>query len=337
MAHCTLMGLVNRREFLAASAALCVDPFDPGAVARAAACFRPVLQIPGRYVNDHCLIRDGRGIFHLYFILGEVGKGCYTPGNEVIIGHAVSQNLRRWELRPHALEALKDGPHWESAHIFAPYVIRHEGVYWMFYCGDTPNRGQRMGLATSTDLEHWTRHPGNPLITPKGDWALWNAEKATSCRDPHVWRGPDGAFRMLWVGDMREPPQTSCLALSRSKDLVHWEEVGPVLVRRWSNLESITTKTESPCLVERGGCEFLFYRHGNGTKYSISDTADWRGRDTYYLGPSHASEIFEADGRWYITSCSRPVDDLAHKRDRSTGLFLAGIDWEGFLPRIVPL
>ncbi|MCX6623929.1 MAG: hypothetical protein NTY38_23280, partial [Acidobacteria bacterium] len=50
----------HRREFLAASAAAAatsggdppadwgalVDPFDPGAIARAARCFEPVLRIP---------------------------------------------------------------------------------------------------------------------------------------------------------------------------------------------------------------------------------------------------------------------------------------------------
>ncbi|MCX6620911.1 MAG: hypothetical protein NTY38_07490, partial [Acidobacteria bacterium] len=239
---------------------------------------------------------------------------------------------------PHALAGQTAGPYWESAHIFAPYVIRHGGLYWMFYCGDTPGRGQRIGLATSRDLRRWHRHPENPLITPKGNWALWGADQPSSCRDPHVWRQPDGTFRMLWVADVREPPQTSCLALSQSKDLLHWEEVGPVLLRRWSNLESCTIKTESPCLVERHGRYFLFYRHGNGTKYSISDVAtDWRGRDTFFLGPSHASEIFEADGQWYITSCSRPVEDIAHKHDRSTGLSLARLNWGRFLPRIVRL
>ena len=168
----------HRREFLATSAALAgtlvpeslkggsaaaavdhpveshglVDPFDAAAIAQAARCFQPVLRIPGHYINDHCVVRDEAGVFHLYFILGEVGKGCYTPGNEVIIGHATSKNLLAWDLQPHALEGQKAGPYWESAHIFAPYVVRHAGLYWMFYCGDTPGRGQRIGLATSSDL-----------------------------------------------------------------------------------------------------------------------------------------------------------------------------------------
>jgi len=321
-----------------------IDPFDAKEIAEAAACFRFVYDIPGCYINDHCLIRDEGSVFHLFFILGEVGGGCATVGNEVIIGHATSADLLEWKSEAHALEQPEDCPYWESGHIFAPYVIRHEGLYYMFYTGDTPGFGQRMGLATSTDLFGWERHPDNPLITPIGDWAYWEEEKPASCRDPHVHRLPDGTFLMYWVGDIREDPNvnvmctTSCLALSRSTDLVHWEEVGPILVRRWSELESLTCKTESPCMIERHGRFFLFYRHGNGTKYSISDVpTDWRGRDTYFLGPCHASEVFEVDGQWYVTSCSRPMTDLAHKQDRSTGLFLARMDWDDMLPRIVPL
>jgi hypothetical protein len=123
---------LSRRSFLAAAAApVLVDPFDNDAIARAAACFTPVLRIPGHYINDHCLIRDARGTFHVFYILGTVGGGPYTRGNEVIIGHATSPNLRRWQTQPHALEIPPGAAWWESAHIFAPYVIAHAGQYWM--------------------------------------------------------------------------------------------------------------------------------------------------------------------------------------------------------------
>ena len=180
---------------------------------------------------------------------------------------------------------------------------------WMFYCGDTPGRGQRIGLATSSDLRRWSRHPENPVITPRGNWASWSADKPASCRDPHVWRQPDGTFRMLWVADLREPPETSCLALSHSKDLVHWDEVGPVLTRRWNNLESCTIKTESPCLVERHGR--YFSSTGTAMERSTPNFRMWPpigvAGSTFFLGPSHASEIFQADGQLHH-QLQPPVD-----------------------------
>ena len=52
---------------------------------------------------------------------------------------------------------------------------------------------------------------------------------------------------------------------------------------------------------------------------------------------AEAAEAFDVDGKWYISSCSRPVADIGHSHDRSTGLFLARLQWDHLLPRIVPL
>ena len=48
---------------------------------------------------------------------------------------------------------------------------------------------QRIGMATSTDLSHWERHPANPLIEADQRWyekldlTCWYEE---ACRDPWV-------------------------------------------------------------------------------------------------------------------------------------------------------
>ena len=76
---------------------------------------------------------------------------------------------------------------------------------------------------------------------------------------------------MFWVGDLKEDSQVSCIAASRSKDLQRWQEIGPVLKRNHSEYEGINCKTESPCLIKKEDLYYLFYRHGNGTKYCISD------------------------------------------------------------------
>jgi hypothetical protein len=57
---------------------------------RDARLFRYVLDVPGGYVNDHCLVHAD-GEWHLFCIQGEVapaGQTWMRPGNEVKIGHA---------------------------------------------------------------------------------------------------------------------------------------------------------------------------------------------------------------------------------------------------------
>lgn len=296
--------------------------------------FRSVLHIDGHYINDHCLVEAENG-FHAFYILGEVGKGCYTPGNEVVLGHSVSKDLMQWTPVSHAL-SYEPKNHWESAHVFAPYIIKGPENYCMFYSSDNSEGAQYLNLATSEDLYSWTRHSENPVITPNTEWALWDADRGCSCRDAHVIYNEKFGYLLYYVADLPEDPEQSCIALARSEDLLHWEDCGPVLSRRHSQLEAFVCKTESPCVIERNCLFYLFYRHGNGTKFAISATPlSWKGCDSYLLGPLHASEILEIGGRWVATSCSRPLEDLEHQQDRTDGLYLGSLTWQGDWPVLV--
>lgn len=308
-------------------------PLDMVPRPRMPSSFRRVLQIENHYINDHCLVQaDGK--VHAFYILGEVGKGCYTPGNECVIGHSVSEDLAHWTEAPAAVTCDPDHS-WESAHVFAPYIIRESGRYYLFYSSDNAEGAQYLNLATSDDLDTWVRHPANPILTPP-EWALWDSGIGCSCRDAHVIQSDEFGYLLYYVADLPEEPPQSCIAVARSRDLVHWEASVPVLSRRHSELEAFVCKTESPCVVERNGLYYLFYRHGNGTKFAVSSTPlSWQGCDSYLLGPTHASEILELDGQWMATSCSRPIEDLAHQYDRTDGLWIGSLRWQGNWPELV--
>lgn len=312
-------------------------PAGPGGWGR----FQKVFEVPGRYVNDHCLVRL-EGQFHLFYIDGEVGQGCYDPGNETIIGHATAADmLGPWEVQAPALVHDPSLP-WEERGIFAPFVIAVGDRSYMFYSSHNLAGAQYMCLATSEDLVTWERHAANPLFVPSKSWAYWDEGAPTSCRDPHVVPHEAYGYIMYWVGDMNEPRDHSCIAASVSRDLVHWQEVGPVMIRHHSDLEMLTCKTESPCVIRRsmrwdGGppedLYFLFYRHGNGTKVCVSrDPLDFHGRDSVMFSTAHAAEIVEFDGQWTVTNCSRPPGDLAHKEDRRHGLWVARMEWQNGWP-----
>lgn len=295
--------------------------------------FKLVFEVEGRYVNDHHII-EHNGVYHLFYIDGEVGKHCYTPGNEVIIGHATSEDLYTWISHEPALVADPSIP-WESAHIFAPFVIEKGGKFYMLYSGDTQTKAQSIGLAVSDDLWTWTRCEFNPVFRPSRSWAFWDPKEGCSGRDPHVIYHPDYGYIMYFVADMKHNPKQSAIGCAFSDNLVTWQDGGPVLVKNHSNLEAIACKTESPFVLERDGLWYLFYRHGNGTKFSISDSpVDWTGRDTFYFGPCHAAEILTRGGQWYVTHCGRAPHDIEHKNHRSRGLYIAPMHWEGWRPVI---
>ena len=68
---------------------------------------------------------------------------------------------------------------WDSHTVETPRIARWDGVYHMFYCGSDrfSDYPANAGLATSTDLIHWTKHPA-PVFSrgPEGAWdegAIW--------------------------------------------------------------------------------------------------------------------------------------------------------------------
>lgn len=77
----------------------------------------------------------------------------------------------------YSLRAYRDNPmltlsgKWEARHLVYPYVLREGSTWVMFYASyyRDPNRSGRwtaIGMATSDDGIHWTKHPDSPVLTP---------------------------------------------------------------------------------------------------------------------------------------------------------------------------
>jgi arabinan endo-1,5-alpha-L-arabinosidase len=304
--------------------------------------FSEVFRVPGGYVNDHALIRAGT-TWHLFYTGGIVApRPWYDPGNETMIGHVTSNDLSSWTMRPPAL-ALDSSREFRRAHLYAPAVVAHDDRYYMFYTVNLRGygAGEEIRLAVSDDLDAW-RPIESAAFRPDRSWAEYtpSGEWPISCRDPFVIR-MDSIWVMYYVARLRPDSavfgglEQACVAAATSDDLLHWIDRGPVLTRsvrgddanRWAH-------PESPCIVVKDRRTYLFWKGGNGTRYVISnDPFDFEGNEEHILATSHASRVFEADGRWLVTSCSREIGDVLHARsDRTRGLYIAPLDWSGMLP-----
>jgi len=298
--------------------------------------FQEVLGVPGKYYNDHCLIRAG-DMWHFFGIVGF---------SESSIAHATSSDLRTWKAHPDVLHATGKWP--EQVHMFAPFVAEREGHYYMLYCADDSRGTQRLCLATSGDLFHWERYQGNPVIVPSVYWSAWpgfslqepdGQRSFGGCRDPHILRLDDGKFAAYWVSRLRADkfgPGKVCVAASVSPDLVHWQEVGPIFAMQEFH-RPLTQEVESPCVVRKDGKYWLFFKHGWWTWYVAADGPfDFWDKTATRLGYAHAAEVFQWQGQWWITHCKTDPDDFMQSRsDRSRGLFLGQLDWpKGSPPRL---
>jgi len=312
---------------------------DVQAVRAQARCFQLVYDSGPRYVNDHCFV-ERNGLVHLFHIVGPVGKGCYDAGSEVSFGHATSADLRDWEACEDVLSADPDLP-FERDHVFAPYVTRDGETYFMFYAGiDMGSRRESMCLATSRDLFAWTKHPFNPVFRPSRYWAEHGASPDIwgCCRDPHVLVHPDYGYILYYVAWLKDTGgRLVAIGSAVSDNLYSWQDAGPVMVREMAT-DGGTASMESPCVVEREGQYYLFYKHRDGTRVVVSDDPfRFTHREDEWFSCAHAAEIFQVAGRWYISSCSREPADLYHERsDRTRGLYLACLEWQDGKPMITP-
>lgn len=243
------------------------------------------------YINDHCFIRAGDGKWHLFGITREEPA---KPIEEISFAHATADTLLQspWSKLPPALTVARDAP-WREVHLWAPHVIFHNELYYMFYCaGGSNGANYRINLATSTDLKTWTRSPRNPLLVDGFD-----------ARDPFVLRVKD-QWVMYYTATSRPEGGNHIVAYVTSNDLLTWTNRGVAFTDpsagTWGGC------TESPFVVQRGKSYYLFLGPRNNYDsthvFLSSDPFHWSIEKKVGDIPAHAAEVIQdADGKWYVS------------------------------------
>jgi hypothetical protein len=226
-------------------------------------------------VNDHCIVRTDDG-WHYFFIYREYEKAeqIFTPPQENKIGHAFSKDLFTWRSCPPAVK-VRPGT-WESKGVWAPHVIRKHAYWYMAYAGVDDNDVQRLGIVRSKDLHHWERYLDKwALDASDFEWfeagtPYWSDYH---CRDPYLLLHQSDCLMYYTARAVDNMP---CIAAARSSDMVHWEDLGPVIRMVYDNLnEPGRTPLESCCVFERQGLWYLVYQL-RGIRYHISkDPLNW--------------------------------------------------------------
>jgi beta-fructofuranosidase len=196
------------------------------------------LHLPDKWIWDFWLAQDGPDT-HIFYLQAPRSLGSAELRHwHVSIGHAVSQDLREWQVLPDALHpSPAGGDAFDNYTTWTGSAIRYQGLWHLFYTGgNRAEKGlvQRIGLATSTDLIQWEKHPANPLIVADTRWYelldldLWHDQ---AWRDPWVFRHPEsGDFHAFITARVNHGPADGrgVIAHARSDDLIHWEVLPPV-------------------------------------------------------------------------------------------------------------
>jgi hypothetical protein len=179
----------------------------------------------------------------------------------------------------------------------------------MFYTAVTHVPGvydqhQRIGLALSTDLDHWTRFDEPVLGCGDAPWTFCDSTRAIGgeFRDPFVMPDPalPGGWLLYHVGRSGTDHDQFIAGVARSGgDLWSWSGFAPL-----ENTHRTTTGSyviESPDLIEHGGLWYLFYTSWNANPICFQTSADPLGPPAAWSAQRtlHAEVPLEFTNPWF--------------------------------------
>jgi len=191
---------------------------------------------PGYYLWDFWLIFEAP-FYHLFYL--QAPRSLPDPElrhNAATIGHAISSDLCSWRDKGEVLLPGRPGE-WDDLSVWTGSVIKRDGLFYMLYTArSTAEQGavQRIGLARSSDLHHWEKYAGNPVIEADAEyyekfgasdyyWESW--------RDPYLYYSSVDQCYYAFItarAASGELDARGCVAAAKSDDLIRWEVLPPV-------------------------------------------------------------------------------------------------------------
>lgn len=226
-----------------------------------------------------------QGLFHLFYIRHAI-NAVNDDSTEIDFGHAVSQDLMTWTQRDPILH-VRSG-NWDDVHVWSPSVIWQHGIYYLFYTGVSnvpyPNSWyQRIGVATSDDLENWTRYDTPVFSGNQAPWVLADSSRFEGCqfRDPFVMEDPGQTdhWLMYYCAAPKAAPSQLISGIARNATgLSAWQDLKPLWNTDAAHYQGYT---ESPDVFSHAGRWYLFFTTNSGHpirfQHSASPTADSTG------------------------------------------------------------
>jgi sucrose-6-phosphate hydrolase SacC (GH32 family) len=226
-----------------------------------------------------------QGLFHLFYMRHAM-NAVHADSTELDFGHAVSQDLMTWTQRDPILH-VRSG-NWDDLHVWAPSIIWQHGTYYLFYAGVTkvpyPYRAyQRIGVATSEDLENWVRYDAPVFGGNQVPWVFADSSQFAGCqfRDPFVMVDPgqSDTWLMYYCAAPKAAPSQLITGVARNgTGLSAWEDLMPMWNTDAAHFQGYT---ESPHVFSHAGRWYLFFTTNSGHpiryQHSASPTADSTG------------------------------------------------------------
>ena len=136
----------------------------------------------------------------------------------------------------------KSAIHWEEKNVLNPTALIQDDKVYLIYRAQDSAGTSRLGMAISEDGIHFKKHP-QPILYPDND-SLLKYEWKGGIEDPRIVSTGDGRYFLTYTS---YDGKTARLCYAFSKDLLHWQKMGPVLkdekhINLWSKSGAIVSK-----------------------------------------------------------------------------------------------
>ena len=171
------------------------------------------------WMNDPNGVIQWKGRYHLFYQYNP--DGAYHANMHW--GHAVSDDLVRWQELPIAIAPTPDSP--DQGGVFSGCVVNNDGRPVAVYTGvndDYSVQTQCLALGND-DLTEWRKHARNPVV---GEVPAHLGQRR-DFRDPFVWRQDEQWYMALSAHIVGVG---GAVLLYRSADLIDWEYLHPLYV-----------------------------------------------------------------------------------------------------------
>ncbi len=275
--------------------------------------------------KDHAIFRKD-GVWHVYsiYVCIDQTPPCDTTPKGLM--HLTSTDLKNWTEVGYVVPPGTSGA-WDDYDTWAPSVVASGGTYYMFYTGvDQDGDGtlvQKIGLATSTDLNTWTKSGSNPVVNCDDySWVYYDptaAGDSAACRDPWVmW---DGSQWVMFFVANTTAADTMVTGYATSTNLTTWTAGAAI------GGFPVQPQVESPHVIQHSGTNYLVFTDNCAVQPCIryvSSTSLLSGYGseaaTTLEDNAYASEYLMDGGREYFTR----VDGLNNNRFKFSELVWTG-------------
>lgn len=144
------------------------------------------------------------------------------------VGHVYTDDLLHWKRMRDVLEALPEEQYPEDClGKYTGCAVEKDGTYYLYYTMRNKMKSEKIGLALSEDLEHFTEYEHNPVLVPDPSlFIVYGKEKKTDCRDMLV---VYDSGRQVYFGyfaamaNVKDRGELGVIGVAESRDLIHWE------------------------------------------------------------------------------------------------------------------